>query len=57
MRSEDARREAAELELALRSILKLFADGRLVYKNRVGSGPPVERSAERLRQVREARAC
>lgn len=49
---EQARVEGEQLEQLMRSILKLFADGCLVYRRRERHGPPVETKSERLRRLR-----
>ena len=49
---ERARAEAATLEALMRSILKLFADGRLVYRRREQPLPAIEAKVARLRRLR-----
>jgi hypothetical protein len=51
-----ARLEGEQLEQLMRSILKLFADGCLVYRSRERQGPPVETKSERLRRLRRGPA-
>lgn len=51
---ERARAEGEQLELLMRSILKLFADGCLVYRRRERQEPPVETKSDRLRRLRQA---
>ncbi|MBX3469093.1 MAG: hypothetical protein KF878_19655 [Planctomycetes bacterium] len=48
-----ARVEGEQLEQLMRSILKLFADGCLVYRRRERHGPSVETKSERLRRLRQ----
>lgn len=50
---ERARVEGEQLEQLMRSILKLFADGCLVYRRRERHGPSVETKSERLRRLRQ----
>lgn len=60
MEKRDWRSEAAQrgrqtdgdIELLMRSILKLFADGCLVYRQRERSMPGVATKSDRLRRVR-----
>lgn len=49
-----ARTEGAEIERLMRSILKLFADGCLVYRERLGTASSVETKSDRLKRVRRA---
>jgi hypothetical protein len=49
-----ARAEGEQLEQLMRSILKLFADGCLVYRRRERAAPSVETKSDRLRRVRQA---
>ncbi len=46
--------ESEQLEHLMRSILKLFADGCLVYRRRERQGPPVSTKSDRLKRVRQA---
>ncbi len=50
---ERARVEGEQLEQLMRSILKLFADGCLVYRRRERQGPSVETKSDRLRRLRQ----
>jgi hypothetical protein len=52
------RQEADSLELAMRSILRMFADGNLVYRSRVQRVDSINviRPSERLRRIRAAAA-
>lgn len=50
---ERARVEGEQVEQLMRSILKLFADGCLVYRRRERHGPSVETKSERLRRLRQ----
>lgn len=47
-----AREADGELEQLMRSILKMFADGCLVYRTRERLERPVETKSDRLRRVR-----
>jgi hypothetical protein len=49
-----ARTDGAEIERLMRSILKLFADGCLVYRDRTGTASSVETKSDRLKRVRRA---
>lgn len=49
-----ARAEGEQLEQLMRSILKLFADGCLVYRSRERAAPSVETKSDRLRRLRQA---
>lgn len=49
-----ARTDGAEIERLMRSILKLFADGCLVYRDRTGTAASVETKSHRLKRVRRA---
>lgn len=53
---ERARVEGEQLEQLMRSILKLFADGCLVYRRRERHGPSVETKSDRLRRLRQRSA-
>jgi len=44
--------EAQQLEALMRSILKLFADGCLVYRKRETLGLPVSTKSDRLKRLR-----
>jgi len=44
--------ESEQLELLMRSILKLFADGCLVYRDRTQSSAPVLTKSDRLKRLR-----
>lgn len=44
--------EAQQLEALMRSILKLFADGCLVYRKRETFGQPVSTKSDRLKRLR-----
>lgn len=49
------RNEAESLELAMRSILRMFADGNLVYRRReTRVSMDVSKPSDRLRRVRAA---
>lgn len=50
---ERARVEGEQLEQLMRSILKLFADGCLVYRRRERQEAPVETKTDRLRRLRQ----
>jgi len=50
---ETARQEGQEIEQLMRSILKLFADGCLVYRERQRRAASVETKSDRLRRLRE----
>lgn len=50
---ERARVEGEQLEQLMRSILRLFADGCLVYRSRERTGPSVETKSDRLRRLRQ----
>lgn len=54
---ERARVEGEQLEQLMRSILKLFADGCLVYRRRERHGPSVETKSDRLRRLRQGGAA
>ena len=47
-----ARQEGQQVELLMRSILKLFAEGNLVYRNRTQRSAPVQTKSERLKRIR-----
>jgi hypothetical protein len=51
---KQARAKNEEVEQLMRSILKLFADGRLVYRSRTRRSAPVQTKSERLRRLRRA---
>lgn len=53
---ERAKLEGEQLEQLMRSILRLFADGCLVYRSRERQSAPVETKSERLRRLRGQRA-
>lgn len=54
---EASKTEAAQLELALRSILRMFADGNLVYRRReTRVAFSVARPAARIRALRAGAA-
>lgn len=46
------RREVRELEQGMRAILRLFAAGQLVYRQRTWHAPPVAAAVERLLRLR-----
>jgi hypothetical protein len=53
--AERGRTEAESLELAMRSILRMFADGNLVYRRREQRvAIDVSRPSDRLRRIRAA---
>ena len=47
-----ARGESQQLETLMRSILKLFAEGNLVYRNRTRRTAPVQTKSDRLKRIR-----
>lgn len=49
------KQEAESLELAMRTILRFFADGRLVYRQDIRAAAPVARAVRRLRKLRRRR--
>ena len=51
---KQARAKDQELELLMRSILKLFASGNLVYRSRTRRSAPVQTKSERLKRLRRA---
>lgn len=51
---QKARTNGAELEQLMRSILKLFADGCLTYRDRTQQSASVETKSDRLKRVRRA---
>lgn len=51
----NGRNEAESLELAMRSILRMFADGNLVYRRReTRVSMDVSKPSDRLRRIRAA---
>lgn len=56
--AERGRNEAESLELAMRSILRMFADGNLVYRKReTRVAIDVTKPSDRLRRIRQAQAA
>jgi hypothetical protein len=56
--AERGRNEAESLELAMRSILRMFADGNLVYRKREQRvAIDVTKPSDRLRRIRQAQAA
>lgn len=56
--AQEQSEEAASLERVMRSILRMFAEGNLVYRRReavVATPTSVDESAERVRRLRGAR--
>lgn len=51
---EQARQESEQIERLMRAILRLFADERLVYRERRTARPPVEAAVERVVRLRVA---
>lgn len=49
-----ARAEGQELEALMRSILRLFAEGHLVYRDRTQRSGPVETKSDRLKRLRRS---
>ncbi len=46
--------EAQQIDDLMRSILRLFAEGCLVYRKRDRCGPPVHTKSDRLKRLRRA---
>lgn len=46
------RNEAESLEVAMRSILRMFVDGNLVYRRREITERGISKSSDRLRRIR-----
>jgi hypothetical protein len=56
--AEKGRSEAESLELAMRSILRMFADGNLVYRRReTRVAMDVTKPSDRLRRIRAAQVA
>lgn len=47
-----ARQDSQQVDFLMRSILKLFAEGNLVYRRRTLRSAPVQTKSERLKRIR-----
>ena len=53
-----ARAESQQIEALMRNILKLFAEGNLVYRTRGRrTAPPVQTKSDRLKRLRRVQAA
>ncbi|MEZ6187649.1 MAG: hypothetical protein R3F62_21895 [Planctomycetota bacterium] len=56
VRYEQSRQEGEKIEQLMRSILKMFATGNLVYRNRTSHAASVSTKSDRLRRLRRGTA-